>query len=48
MNNLIAEANRAFYEWEQSKFGDNTPLSDYDREIFVEGYINAKKHKEDV
>ena len=46
MNNLMAEANQAFYEWEQSKFGDNTPLSDYHREMFIEGYINARLNKE--
>ena len=30
--------NDAFYRWEQSEYGDKSPLSDYDRILWVEGY----------
>lgn len=39
MNEQIATTQ--FYKWEQKKYGDNTPLSDYDREIWVAGYLQA-------
>jgi hypothetical protein len=33
------KANQAFYEWEQSEYKEGyTPLSDYDRVLWVEGY----------
>ena len=32
------KGNDAFYEWEQSKYGDASPLSDNDRLLWVEGY----------
>jgi hypothetical protein len=32
------KGNDAFYEWEQSKYGDNSPLTDDDRILWVEGY----------
>ena len=34
-------ANGMFYKWEQEKYGDNSPLSDYDREIWVQGYLHG-------
>ena len=40
--NIEAEANEAFYKWEQRLFGDVTPLSDNDRNLFVTGYVIAK------
>ena len=32
------KANQAFYEWEQAQYGDNSPLSDDDRILWVKGY----------
>jgi hypothetical protein len=32
------KANQAFYEWEKSQYGDNSPLSDDDRILWVKGY----------
>jgi len=32
------KANEAFYEWEKSLYGDNSPLSDDDRLLWVQGY----------
>lgn len=28
----------AFYEWEQARYGDDSPLSDDDREVWIQGY----------
>jgi len=39
--NIEAEANEAFYKWEAKLFGDDTPLSDNDRNLFVTGYVIA-------
>lgn len=36
------EAQQAFYAWEQKTYGNNTPLSDYDKEIWIQGYLTAK------
>lgn len=38
MSELHAEGNTAFYEWEKSIYGENSPLSDHDREMFISGY----------
>lgn len=27
-----------FYKWEQSKYGEDSPLSDADRELWIQGY----------
>jgi hypothetical protein len=37
-----AEANEAFYKWEERLFQGESPLSDYDRDLFVTGYVMAK------
>jgi len=39
--NIEAEANEAFYKWEAKLFGDTSPLSDNDRNLFVTGYVIA-------
>lgn len=44
--NIEAEANEAFYKWEAKLFGDNSPLSDNDRNLFVTGYVIATLTKE--
>lgn len=31
-------ATEKFYEWEEETYGDDTPLSDTDRELWVAGY----------
>ena len=28
----------AFYAWEQERYGDDSPLSDDDREVWIQGY----------
>jgi hypothetical protein len=32
------KANEAFYKWEQSQYGNDSPLSDDDRILWVKGY----------
>ena len=34
-------ANQAFYKWEQAQYGNNSPLSDDDRILWVKGYIEG-------
>jgi len=29
--------NEHFYKWEKEKYGDDSPLSDADRELWIEG-----------
>jgi len=36
-----AKANEAFYAWEELHYEDDSELSDDDREIWVEGYLQA-------
>lgn len=36
-----AKANEAFYEWEELHYGDESDLSDEDREIWISGYLQA-------
>lgn len=36
---LIAEADELFYEWEKQTYGDDSPLADDDRHVFIQGYI---------
>jgi hypothetical protein len=38
------KANEVFYEWEQSKYGDNSPLSDDDRILWCEGFKEGVMH----
>lgn len=38
---LYVEANEAFYKWEKARYGDNSPLSDHDREMWITGYFMA-------
>jgi len=52
-DNIEAEANEAFYRWEEKLFpqGIESNLSDNDRNLFVTGYVIATlktKEKEDV
>ena len=35
------KANEAFYEWETAHYGDESDLSDDDRMLWVEGYLQA-------
>lgn len=35
------KANEAFYKWEALEYGDDSELSDDDRMIWVEGYLQA-------
>ena len=35
------KANAAFYEWEEAHYGDESDLSDDDRMLWVEGYLQA-------
>lgn len=32
------KANEAFYEWERIQYGEDSPLSDDDRILWVQGY----------
>ena len=34
-----------FYEWESDIYGQHTPLSDDDKDIWVEGYLYAKREE---
>ena len=36
-------ANQEFYRWEKAQYGDNSPLSDNDREVWVKGYLWAQE-----
>ena len=42
MQFLMHEAAHAFYAWEKSEHGDNSPLSDEDRIMWMRGYIHAQ------
>lgn len=48
MGELVYEANQAFYEWELKSWGNESPLSDTDRIIFVTGYLLAKSKIEEL
>ena len=39
------EGQTKFYEWESDKYGQDTPLSDDDKDIWVEGYLYARGRK---
>lgn len=41
---LDKQANEAFYKWEQSLFGDKSPLSDSDRILWCDGFKEGVKH----
>lgn len=36
------KAAHAFYAWEKEQYGDNSPLSDDDRIMWMRGYIHAQ------
>jgi hypothetical protein len=36
-----AKANEEFYAWEKLHYGDDSELSDDDREIWIAGYLQA-------
>jgi hypothetical protein len=38
-----AKAHKAFYAWEDDRYGDNSHLSDDHRMVWVEGYLQALK-----
>ena len=38
-----AKAHRAFYAWEDDRYGNDSPLSDDHRMVWVEGYLQALK-----
>jgi len=40
-----AKANAAFYEWEKLHYGDDSDLSDDDRMLWIEGYLQALRGK---
>ena len=42
MQFLMHEAAHAFYAWEKDNYGDNSPLSDEDRIMWMRGYIHAQ------
>jgi gluconate kinase len=42
MQFLMHEAAHAFYAWEKDNYGDNSPLSDDDRTMWMRGYIHAQ------
>jgi hypothetical protein len=41
VKNLEMEAYRAFREWEDEKYGDNTPLADMHVDLWIEGYMRG-------
>jgi len=41
----VNNARDKFYEWESDKYGQDTPLSDDDKDIWIEGYLYAKGRK---
>jgi hypothetical protein len=43
---LTYEANNAFYIWETKKYGDNSPLSDADRELWVHAFSQGYRSLE--
>jgi len=45
---LYEEGNQVFYGWEKAIYGEETPLSDKDREMFVYGFVMARLHEEAV
>ena len=42
---LLYDANNAFYIWETKHYGDNSPLSDNDRLLWTEGFIAGAKNE---
>jgi len=48
MNDNFIESSHAFYEWEELRYSGNSPLSDDDKHIWMQGYVYASelmKHK---
>ena len=43
---LTYEANNAFYIWETMKYGDNSPLSDADRELWIHAFSQGYRSLE--
>ena len=40
------KANEAFYKWEALEYGDDSELSDDDRMVWIEGYLQALRDAE--
>jgi hypothetical protein len=48
MNDNFIESSHAFYEWEELRYSGNSPLSDDEKHIWMQGYVYASelmKHK---
>ena len=43
---LTYEANNAFYIWETIKYGNNSPLSDADRELWIHAFSQGYRSLE--
>ena len=39
----LIEASIAFYEWEELRYSGNSPLSDDDKHIWMQGYVYASE-----
>jgi len=39
------EGQTKFLEWESDIYGQDTPLSDDDKSIWIEGYLHAKREE---
>ena len=44
---LAYEANKAFYAWETKSFGDNSPISDDGRLLWVAGFMAGGQNASD-
>jgi hypothetical protein len=43
----MADSYKAFCKWEGVRYGDNTPLSDRDQELWIAGYEQAIKDSDE-
>ena len=43
MNDYFIESSHAFYEWEELRYSGNSPLSDDDKHIWMQGYVYASE-----
>jgi hypothetical protein len=43
---VVIDATEAFYEWEQGRYNGNSPLSDDDRIVWMQGYVYAQTRKD--
>ena len=48
LNTLEAEANQAFYDWEDATYPEGSPLSDEARHMFVIAYRIGSTHQAEV